>query len=232
MITGNATWNQRVAAMTTKERPLYTFEIPDEGLIITSFIPAEANVTMDIANLAPQPLWSQAGLRLAGMKSVALDPTTGFVIVGADGTALAVPPDASVERFDWGPSITGTTAYLGWNGISYPPGMQAVSRAASLDLVVAGTLTDTAGYFPTATVGYSVIAGPASTATWFTALSSAVPGPLSTTFRLWPGNSDVGPNLPDINNVQIKVSLEGATVGSAPLGCVFSLSAALLVEFP
>ena len=140
MIQGNPTWNQRAAAMNAQSHPLYTFEIPDEGLIITSFIPSEANVTMDVDNLASQPLWNAAAIRAAALKNVFLPPTSGSILTGQDGQAIVIPPQVSVERFNFGASMTGITACLGWNGTEYPPGMQDIKKAVSLDLVLVSSL--------------------------------------------------------------------------------------------
>lgn len=233
MIAGNPIWNQHVAAMTTKERPLYTFEIPDEALIITTFFPAEVGVTVDTENLITQPLWFLAALKAAALKNVSLVPTSGFVLPGVDGQAIAIPPNASVERFNFGTGITGYTAYFSWLGISFPPGMQDIRRAATLDLVLVSSLDESGSYSPYANVGYSVNGIPAEVTTWFSAIhdNSAGWSPRTDTVRLWPGNVDVGADLPDINKIQIQVSQEETGTGSDPLGIIFNVAPTLLVGF-
>ena len=236
LITGNPIFNQRVAAMTTQSRPLYTFEIPDEGLIVTSFNidgPDSANVTVDVPNLITQPLWFIAALKAAGLRSVALVPTTGFILQPDDGLALSVPPTAQVERFNYGPTVIGASAYMSWNGIEYPPGMQDIAKAVSIDLVLVSSLTESGGYLPYASVGYSVNGIPAELATWFSALLDNSPGwaPRTDTLRLWPGNVHVGAAMPDINKVQIQVSQIGTATGSSPFGNVFSVTPTLVVSF-
>lgn len=44
MIQGNQTWQNALAQQT--KQPLYTFEIPDFGIIIASFTTAAASVTL------------------------------------------------------------------------------------------------------------------------------------------------------------------------------------------
>ena len=233
MIPGNVPWNFNVAAMTAHSRPLYTFEIPDEGIILTTFAPDEANVTVDLQGLVTQALWYRAAIRALALKSVSLYPTSGHVIVGDDGTATITPPAATVVRSNFGSAITGTTAYLGWNGISCPPGMQDIAKAITLDLVLVSSLIETAGYTPYGSVGYQVLQVPAALATWFSALNDDTAGWVNrtTTLRLWPGNADVTV-FPDINNIQIQIGLTGTATGSAPAGITFIVSASLVVGFP
>jgi hypothetical protein len=233
MINGNPIWNQQVAAMTAQSRPLYTFEIPDEQLIITSFIPSEVDVTLDISNLVTQPLWYLAAVKAAALTAVSLPPVAGFTLPGQDGNALAVPPSAQVERFDFGSGITSYSAYLSWNGIVYPPGMQDIKKAVSIDLVMVSSFIETGGYLPYASVGYSVLGIPAKLATWFSALLDNTAGwtNRTDTLRLWPGNVDVGTAMPDINKIQIQVNIVGSTTGSAPDGITFVVAPTLLVKF-
>jgi len=44
MIVGPSDWTQELKA--EKKRALYYYEIPDEGIVITSFIPEEVGVTL------------------------------------------------------------------------------------------------------------------------------------------------------------------------------------------
>ena len=233
MITGNAEFNKRVAAMTTQSRSLYTFEIPDEGLIITSFIPSEANVTVDIPFLVTQPLWYLAALKALGLQTVSLVPTMGFAIPADDGNSAAIPPSASVERFNYGPLLNGATSYLSWQGINYPSGMQDIRKAVSIDLVMVSSLIESGGYLPYASIGYSINGIPSELTTWFSALLDNTAGWLNRTdtLRLWPGNVDVGATMPDINKIQLKVNQAGSTTGSSPSGNLFIAEPTIVVGF-
>lgn len=224
--------------MTTQSRPLYTFEIPDEGIIVTSFNidgPDSAGVDLDIPMLIAQPLWLIAAIKAAGLKAVSLVPTLGFVTPGDDGNALAVPPTAQVERFNYGPTVSGYVSYLSWRGIEFPPGMQDIRQAVSIDLVLVSSMVETGGYAPYASVGYSFNGIPAELAAWISALHDNTPGwaPRTDTLRLWPGNPDVGTAMPDVNKIQIRVEQEqvGATSGTAPDGNLFTVEPSLLVSF-
>jgi hypothetical protein len=237
LIVGNSTWNQRVAAMTTRSRPLYTFEIPDEGIIIASFVPSEANVTLDFENLFLQPLWARAAALDTARLTAVLDPTQGYVQAGDDGDAIAQPPNASVTRFNFGSSIKSCAAYLGWQGIELPPGSPDLSRAVSLTLAVVSTM-GTGTYTPYGEIDWSVLGstpyvGAALPSGWHQALYSNIAGwtDLVTSVQLWPGNVDVGDTFPDLNRIEVRVSEVGATTGSSTDGITFSATAQLVIAF-
>jgi hypothetical protein len=238
MISGNPTWNQRVAAMAAQSRPLYTFEIPDEGLIISSFDPEESDIALDYATLlANDPLWAQAVLNAAALKSISLPAVQGFAQLAADGSLIVAPPSASVTRFNFGPSIVGSAAYLGWKGALLPPGAPDLKKALSISLVLLSSM-GAGSYVPYGEIDYSVLGSKPYLTTpgagWFQALHSNTPGwtNLTTTVQLWPGNSDVGPDIPDLDAIEIRIAQDGATEGSVPDGITFSVSASLLIRFP
>src|ERR1039458_4869702 len=129
-----------------------------------------------VSILVPQ-IGNQAALTYAALLTPSLLPTTGLVFRGMDGVATAVPPAAQIVRFNFGASITGCIGYLSWHGINFPPGMMDIRNAVSMDLVLAGSLADSAGYSPTASVGYSASGLPATLATFTNVISSSTAGP-------------------------------------------------------
>jgi hypothetical protein len=223
--------------MTARSRPLYTFEIPDEGLIITSFDPVEAGVTLDFSTLLLQPLWAKAAAFNAGLKTANLVPTQGFIQAGDDGTTFTQPPNASVTRFSYGGGINSCTAYLGWWGVHLPPGSPDLSDAISLTLHLVSTM-GTGGYVPYGEIDYSVLGstpylGAAVPTGWYQALYDNTAGwiNLVTTVPLWPGNPDVGSAFPDLNRIEVRVAQVGSSSGSEPAGITFSVTALLEVAF-
>jgi hypothetical protein len=238
VIGGNPQWNQRVAAMTSRSRPLYVLEIPDEKLILTSFYPDKAGVTIDLANLLTQTFWARAAVLQAGLKTIALNPTCGFTQTGGDGDPVAqLPPAASVTRYNFGAAINSCAAYLGWYGYVMPPGAPDLADATSLTLVMYSSM-ETSSYAPYGEIDWSVLGttpylGTSLPSGWFQALNSNTPGwsNLLTSVQLWPGNADVGASLPDLNRIELRITENGSATASVPAGITLGIVAQLVLTY-
>lgn len=248
MIAGNPIWNQNVAALAARGRALYTFEIPDEALIITSFIPSDVNVTLDLATLignnpSPPTLWWQAQAAATARETLYLLPVLGAQQQGTpDGMnppGIAAPPVAKVTKIAFNSFSLGSVACLYWGYGNVPSGID-FSRAGSIDLQITSQINegDAGDYEPwgsvqvttsgTAPDALNLIANPWPTAWVYYQTPSGVP--VINTLPLWTGP---GAGFPDLAKIGIQIALRGAIpAGPYSNPPSFTVSPVLIIKFP
>jgi hypothetical protein len=230
MIAGSPIWKSQLPGLARHGRPLYTFELPNLGIVLSSFVPSDVGVTIPADSGALRTLTVRPSSFYVTHISPAPDYTpdaidpNGVITPGYSMDSDTNPPQscAVIQRYAYGARSWFDFLYWTWQGILVPPDLP---DAVQLDITI-WTARPNGGLdafqTPYAYLMASLLAPPPTEHAawmagypggWLEMLNSNTPtwSLAATTMNLWPNNTGTGvTGFPDITKLRAMASIFNA----------------------